>query len=247
MLRDGRARCAGFGLAQAALLGLELPVVCLELVADAYANGDGVKLDVADLCAVEEHVGLNPDLLNVNVDRPFLVDWDVKTGLERRANAVCVERHAFAKGGHVHIHRVRQVRADTDVGLNSGTRHWAILESQHWWQVFERANRGTADAHGLLLRHRQDEFSRQVRREEVREVNFGNSLVVDGDRVSGCDAWNCVGLVGEVQIDAANADHQIGQILRCSRQGGNAKDGGYGEAKGFHIVSFFEVRQLQRG
>ena len=75
------ARCAGLGLAQAALLGLELPVVCLELVADAYANGDRVKLDVADLCAVEEHVGLNPDLLNVNVDRPFLVNWNVKTGL----------------------------------------------------------------------------------------------------------------------------------------------------------------------
>jgi hypothetical protein len=112
-----------------------------------------------------------------------------------------------------------------------------VLRRQRGRQVFEGADAGAIERDGVLLRVSQDQFRRPVRREIVRDIDFGNPLVADMQAVAGAAAADRVGFVGGVDMDGAHA-HLPRRLLRNggTAEGEGGQDGG--EERLVHGVAF---------
>jgi hypothetical protein len=106
-----------------------------------------------------------------------------------------------------------------------------VLGQQRGRQVLERADLAQAiGAQVVLLRVGKDQLGRDVGREEVRHVHFGDDLVVDRQ------AQARAVLVGAVEVDGARAHHPgtFSGLLREGSAGGHCTQNGQGQKILFH-------------
>src|SRR3989344_381506 len=117
----------------------------LEAPAQTHAHQNGVHLEGAQLGTACDHVGLDVDLLHVEIQVQVFGQRNVHTGLQGGAKAVAVN---VPTSGQLEAGAARVVQARTHVGLKAGYVK-VVLKSERGRQVLERANGSAARTQGV--------------------------------------------------------------------------------------------------